>query len=116
MPELRIAKSFRYACRGLGHVFASELSFRLQVLAGVAVIVLMMIFPLALWQRVMLLVLIASVLVLEVINTIFERIVDAFKPRIHPVVGEIKDMMAAAVLLASLVSAIVGLLIFLPYV
>ena len=116
MSGSRIVKSFGYAFRGLRHVFKSELSFRLQVLAALVVIVLMLVFPLALWQRVMLLTLIAAVLVLEVINTVFERIVDTFKPRIHPVVGEIKDMMAAAVLLASIVSAVVGILIFLPYV
>lgn len=115
MSELPIVKSFRYAINGLGHVFATELSFRLQLLAGTVVVLLMMIFPLALWQRVILLLLIVSVLVLEVINTIFERLVDAFKPRMHPVVAEIKDMMAGSVLLASIVSAIVGILIFWPY-
>ncbi len=111
----RLANSIIYATRGLRHVFVAELSFRLQVLASAGVIFLMLYFPLPLWQRVMLMVLIASVLVLEVINTIFERILDTFKPRIHPVVGEIKDMMAGAVLLASVVSAIVGILLFWPY-
>lgn len=115
MKRLRIIKSFRYALRGLRHVFTDELSFRLQALVGAAVIFLMLWFPLALWQRVMLITLIASVLVLEVINTVFERLIDAFKPRLHPVVAEIKDMMAAAVLLASVVSAIIGILIFWPY-
>ncbi|MEK9130949.1 MAG: diacylglycerol kinase [Patescibacteria group bacterium] len=115
MPKLQIVNSFRYALRGLGHVFTYELSFRLQLLASAAVVFLMLWFPLVLWQRVMLLVLIVSVLVLEVINTVFERLIDAFKPRLHPVVAEIKDMMAAAVLLASVVAAVIGLLIFWPY-
>lgn len=116
MNELRLVKSIRYAARGLGHVYRTELSFRLQLLAAALVIVLMLIFPLMLWQRVILVLLMASVLVLEVINTIFERIVDTFKPRVHPVVGEIKDMMAAAVLIASVVAAVVGVLIFWPYI
>lgn len=116
MTPQRLANSFRYAVKGLKHVFASELSFRLQVLAAVVVIVLMLVFPLALWQRIILLLLIASVLVLEVINTVFERLVDTFKPRVHPVVGEIKDMMAAAVLIASIASAVVAFLLFWPYI
>ncbi len=112
----RLVKSIRYALRGLANVFRSEQNFRLQVLAAIVVVVGMLAFPLPLWQRVILILLIAAVLVLEVINTVFERIVDGFKPRIHPVVGEIKDMMAAAVFLVSVVSAIIGILIFWPYV
>jgi len=50
------------------------------------------------------------------VNSIFERISDAFKPRLHPIVKEVKDMMAGAVLLASIFSVIVGVLIFYPYV
>jgi diacylglycerol kinase len=55
------------------------------------------------------------VLVLEIINSIFERIVDVYKPRLNPYVRDIKDMMAAAVLIASLGAAIIGLMIFIPY-
>lgn len=115
MMSSRLARSIGYALKGLAHVFKTELSFRLQILAGAVVVVLMLLFPLPLWQRIILLLLIASVLVLEVINTIFERIVDTFKPRIHPVVGEIKDMMAAAVLIASITSGVVGFLLLWPY-
>jgi undecaprenol kinase/diacylglycerol kinase (ATP) len=115
MKNLRLVKSFRYALRGLAHVAKTELSFQIQLAISVVVVLFMFAFPLMTWQRIILILLIAAVLILEVINTIFERIVDTFKARVHPVVGEVKDMMAAAVLIASTVAAIVGLLIFLPY-
>lgn len=116
MNDWRLVKSMRYAVRGLITVFRTELSFRLQTLAALVVIVLMYVFPLSQWQRVILFMLIGFVLTLEVVNTIFERLVDAFKPRVHPVVAEIKDMMAAAVLISSVLSLIVGVIIFWPYV
>lgn len=116
MINFRLIKSFFYAIRGLRTVFVSELSFRLQILASLVVIFLMFWFPLALWQRIILMALVAAVLVLEVLNTVVERLVDAFKPRVHPVVAEVKDMMAGAVLIAALVAAIVGILVFWPYV
>ena len=116
MSEIRILNSFKYALRGLYRVVLTGFTFRVQLLAGVVVIVFMIAYPLVLWERIILILLIGAVLTLEVINSIFERIVDTFKPRIHPVVGEIKDMMAAAVLLTSIVSAIVGLLIFWPHI
>ena len=56
------------------------------------------------------------VLIMELINTIMERVVDILKPRVHPYVRLIKDLMAASVLLASILAVIVGLIIFIPYI
>ena len=109
-------KRLRYAFRGLIHVFQTESSFRWQILAAFLVLVLMNVYALANWQRIILLLLISSVLVLEVINSVLERLVDSFKPRVHPVVAEVKDMMAGAVLVSSLTSAIVGFMILWPFV
>lgn len=82
---------------------------------AILVVFLIFWFKLPLWEAIALLMLIIFVLALEIINSILERFVDVFKPRIHPMVQEIKDLMAGAVLIASLGALIVGLLIFLPY-
>jgi len=58
---------------------------------------------------------IGLVLLMEVLNSAIERVVDVLKPRIDDYVKEIKDIMAAAVMLASVVAVIVGLIIFIPY-
>jgi len=55
------------------------------------------------------------VLILELINTVVERVVDILKPRIHPYARLIKDLMAAVVLISSIVAVIVGIIIFYPY-
>ena len=82
---------------------------------ALSVVVAMLYFPLSMWERVALLLLITAVLVLELINSVFERISDGLKPRLHPMVKDIKDIMAGAVFLSSLVAAIIGILIFWPY-
>lgn len=110
-----LLKSFSHACRGVKTLIKTEQSFRLQLLAGLAAIVLLLILPVNVFEVVIVLLLIVLVLVLEMINSIFERLVDTFKPRIHPVVGEIKDIMAATVLAASLFAAVIGAIIFLPH-
>lgn len=110
-----LVKSFSHACRGVKTLIKDEQSFRLQIFAALAVIFLSIIFPLSIFEIITVLLLVASVLILEMINSIFERLVDTFKPRIHPVVGEIKDIMAAAVLIASIFSAVIGTVIFLPH-
>lgn len=97
-------------------MFESEQSFRIQLVAALIVIALAGWFSVRWFEWVVLLLLIGFVLSLELINSIFERIVDTFKPRMHPVVRDIKDMMAAAVLIASVFSLVIGLTIFWPYV
>jgi diacylglycerol kinase len=110
-----LLKSFSHALRGAKTLIRTEQSFRLQLFFGVLAILLAGFFHLSSFERIVVLLLIALVLILEMINSIFERIVDAFKPRLNPIVGEIKDIMAAAVLLASGFSVLIGVLIFLPH-
>lgn len=111
----RLFQSFRYAGRGILIAWRSEQSFRIQVIAAVVVLALIVWFDVQRGHAIVLLLLIIFVLTLEIINSILERFVDVFKPRIHPMVEEIKDLMAGAVLIASLGALIVGLLIFGPY-
>ena len=69
---------------------------------------------LAVWEQIILILLSAAVLIMEVLNSIVERITDGLKPRLSPMVKEVKDMMAGAVLLTVLASSIIGLMIFVP--
>jgi diacylglycerol kinase len=55
-------------------------------------------------------------MILEIVNSIFERLLDLIKPRIHNYVEDIKDMASAIVFIGACVSFIIGLLIFLPYI
>ncbi len=111
----RLFKSFYYASRGIAVAWRSEQSFRIQVTAAICATALMAWLRVTLWQAIALILLIILVLTLELINSILERFVDVFKPRIHPMVEEIKDLMAGAVLIASVGALVVGLLIFMPY-
>lgn len=111
----QMLKSFYYAFKGLKLIFKEEQSFRLQIFAALLIFILMAFLPLRNWERVALILVIAFVLVLELINSIFERFVDMLKPRLHFYVEAIKDVMAATVFLASLAALVIGLIIFLPY-
>ena len=107
-------RSLRYAFRGLRDIAQHEQSFRIQLFCGTIIVIGLFFLHLPMWENVLLILLIASILILEVINSIFERITDALKPRLSPVVKEIKDMMAGAVLIASFTSAIIAVLLFFP--
>lgn len=96
-------------------IFKEEQNFRIQILAGAVALTLMFVLPTRNWEKTALILVVSFVLVLELINSIFERVVDMMKPRVHFYVEAVKDIMAAAVFLASLAALAVGLIIFLPY-
>jgi undecaprenol kinase len=112
----RLIRSFRYAFRGVVHVFREEQSFRIQATVAALVLILALGFRVKIWEAVALILAIVMVLVLELINSIFERVVDILKPRMHPYVENIKDVMAATVLISSFGALLIGLLILGPYI
>lgn len=109
-------KSLSHAFAGLGYAFREERNFQIEFVIGVIVVMLSLLFPLSSVERSVMFLLIGTVLTLELFNTAFERLLDMLKPRIHPYVKVVKDMVAGAVLIGSLTSLIIGLIIFLPHI
>lgn len=111
----RLLKSFKYAIRGLLKTLFEEQNLQIQSIAGLVVIILGWYFKIENWEWLILILVIGLVILMELINSAVERITDVLKPRLDSYVKEIKDIMAAAVMLASIIAVIVGLIIFLPY-
>jgi diacylglycerol kinase len=111
----KLYSSFKRAFYGLKVAIREEQTFKIQVVAGIFVLFLMFLFPLRILERAVLFLTIILVLGLELINSQIERILDFLQPNHDSKVKRIKDLSAAAVLLASFGSVVVGLLIFLPY-
>lgn len=112
----RLFKSYSYAIKGLFKTFREEQNLRIQSLASLAVLILGIYFSLSRIEWVILTLAVCLVLIAEITNSAVERVTDVLKPRINSYVKEIKDIMAAAVLLSSLAAVIVGLIIFWPYI
>lgn len=110
----KLIKSFKYAFYGLYKIFCAEQNVRIQAVIGLVVILLGWYFKINRFEWIMLVFTISLVILMEIINSAIERTADILKPRIHTYAREIKDIMAAAVVIASIVAVIVGLLIFLP--
>ena len=107
--------SFRYAAQGLVYAFGSQRNFRIHVFTGAAVLALALWLQLPLQQVAVLVLTIAAVLVLELINTAVEAVVDlAVGRRFHPLARIAKDCAAAAVLTAALASLLIAGLLLLP--
>ena len=109
------ARSFRHALRGLVYALKYEKNFQNEMVIAVLVITAMFYFEVTRAEMIVLFLVVMAVLIMELMNTIMERVVDILKPRIHPYAKLIKDLMAASVLLSSILAVIVGLIIFVPY-
>jgi diacylglycerol kinase len=112
---ISLGNSFRAATRGCLQTFVSERTFQVMIAAALFLFVLMSVLPLSETERLVLLLVMGMVLVLELMNTMVERLVDLLKPRLSSYVREVKDLMAAAVLVGSLFALLIGGLILCPY-
>lgn len=110
------SKSFSFAWRGLKYVIVNEKNFQNEVIIGILVVLAMIYYQVSRAEMVALFMVIMAVLIMELVNTIMERVVDILKPRVHPYARLIKDLMAASVLLSAVLAIIIGLLIFIPYI
>ena len=111
----KVIRSFRHAFSGAVRVAKEEQNFRIELLAAAVVIFLMFALDMSIVERAILGLVIVLVLILELVNSVFERVADMLKPRFHQYVEEIKDIMAATVLVSAVGSVIIGLLIFWPH-
>lgn len=107
--------SFRYAGQGIGYAFISQRNFRIHVFTGIVVFSLGAWLQLDLTRMAVLVLTVAAVLVLELLNTAIEAVVDlAIGRRFHPLARIAKDCAAASVLVAAISSMLIALCLLMP--
>ena len=106
--------SFGYAFRGLADVIRTQANARIHLAAMVAVIAAGWYFSITRWEWCIAILCIALVFALETLNTALEYLVDLVSPQPHPLAGKAKDAAAAAVLIAAIGAATIGLILFGP--
>ncbi len=111
-----IYNGLRAAINGFRETIIFERSFQIMTVVALAVLLGMFYFPTSKLEKIVLLFVIFSVLILELINSAIERIMDVVTSDHDERVRVIKDLMAAIVLLASLGAVVIGFAIFSPYV
>ncbi len=108
--------SFRAAFKGLYILWFKERHGRFHFAATIAALAGGWSFGLAQSEWIAVLLCIALVHSLEGLNAALEETLDRLHPEAHPAVGRAKDLAAGAVLVASMVSAAVGIIVFGPYI
>jgi diacylglycerol kinase (ATP) len=110
----RQLKSFNPALAGIRELIITEHNARIHLTATIAVIAAAVIFKVTRHEAIALAIAIGFVWCAEMFNTCVEKTLDFISLERHPEIKSIKDIAAGAVLIASLIAVITGLLIFLP--
>ena len=110
-----VFKSFKYAFSGISYVLKTSRNFKIQLIFAVTSLMIGFLLQISQSNYVILIATIMSVLILEILNTSIESIVDLVVKKEFSSLAKIsKDTSAGAVVLASINSVIIAVYIFVP--
>ena len=110
----KLRHSFKYAISGIKLCFDNEQNMLVHFSVATMVIICGIIFKLSKIEWIICLLLIGIVFMMELLNTAIENVCDLVTNEENKYVKVAKDTAAGSVLVISIVSAIIGLMIFIP--
>lgn len=108
-------RSFGYAWKGISRCVGKEQNLGTHLLVTTGVIVAGICFGITRMEWMVIVLCIGVVIAAELFNTAIEKLVDLVSPQWHPLAGQVKDIAAGAVLVCAVAAAIIGGIIFIPY-
>ncbi|KKR30142.1 MAG: Diacylglycerol kinase [Candidatus Woesebacteria bacterium GW2011_GWA1_39_8] len=107
-------RSFYFAIQGIKTAYKNEPNLRIHTFFAAFALVLAIIVKLNTLEWIILTFTLFYVITLELLNTVLESLINLVSPEIKPYAKIAKDVAAACVLLAAILSVIVGIILFLP--
>jgi diacylglycerol kinase (ATP) len=110
----RIVRATGFSMKGLKAAWVHEAAFRQELMLAIVML------PIALWvdvgavERLLLILTLFMVLIVELLNSAIEAVVDRVGSEIHPLSGQAKDIASAAVFLTLALCGITWLAILVP--
>jgi len=112
--EPNLLSAFGHAFNGIKQFFITDRNGKLHLAAALIVTAMAFILHVSATEWIILLMCIALVIGLEMINASIEKLCDLVHKDFHPSIKFIKDVTAASVLWVSIISAVIGSIIFIP--
>ena len=97
-PKYHLFKNTKYAIDGFKHAFKTESSFKLELFASIFIFSAIYIIEIDLFYKLLLLITAFLVLIVELLNSAIENVVDLVTKDIHPLAKCAKDIGATAVM------------------
>lgn len=105
-PKYHLFKNTQYALEGFLHAFKTESSFRLELIASIFIIIGISFIDTSLTNKLILLCTGVLVLIIELVNSAVENVVDLVTTEIHPLAKSAKDIGATAVMFSIILHVI----------
>ena len=102
----RIVRATGFSMQGLKLAFKSEAAFRQELALAMIMLPVALLVDVSTIERLMLILGLFLVLIVELLNSAVEAVVDRFGGEIHPLSGQAKDIASAAVFLSLVFCAI----------
>ncbi|MBC8947191.1 diacylglycerol kinase [Xenorhabdus indica] len=96
----RIIKAMGYSAKGIKAAWQNEAAFRQEVILAILAIIVVFSFDFGILERLFLISSVVLVVLVEVLNSAIEAVVDRIGSEYHELSGRAKDMGSAAVFLA----------------
>lgn len=109
-------RSLKHAIHGIALMVRTQHNARIHLAATLVVLGAGLAFGLTRLEWLWIVVAVMAVWTAEGFNTALELLADAAAPGSRPLVGRAKDVAAGAVLIAAVAAAVIGMLVFGPYV
>ena len=108
----RIINAAGYSWLGLKAAYENEAAFRQELWLVIALTPVALVYGPSAADRAILIASLVFILLVEILNSAIEAVVDRFGDEIHPLSGRAKDMGSAAVLLAFIISGLIWFSVF----
>jgi len=115
IKKTNLIHSFRYAFRGMYSGIKTETNWTIGIIEAIFVIAAGFYLNISKSDWIIVIILIGLVLYAELCNSAIEAIVDSFTAAEHPGAKLAKDFSAGAVVILIFAAAVVGIIIFAPY-
>lgn len=112
---IKFFKSFLYALQGITASVSDQRNLKVQFAVALITIGAGFYYGITSLEWCVILLTIAMVISLEMMNSAVENVVDLITRENNPLAGKAKDIAAGAVLFASIIAIIVGVLVFKKY-
>ena len=113
-PSQNFLSALKNALEGLAMFFRKEKNGQIQISIAVVVVIASAYFNINSAEWIAILGCIALVLSLEMLNSAIEKLADMVEPNYHLTIKAIKDISAGAVLWSTILSVIIGAIVFIP--
>lgn len=111
----RLIRAFGHSWRGLCAAYKTETAFRQEVICALVLIPVALIVDVSRIDRLLMVASVLLVLIVELINSAVENVVDRIGLEQHELSGRAKDQGSAAVLVALLLMLLVWLVALWPF-